>query len=141
MDNPANDWMAAARCCEGPPQNTRFTDLPRAHQLDLLHLGAVAAGSCVFFVALFVLARPLPSRSLAMHVRLPEPPPLRVVSIALPPPVVNLPRPMRREPRIRSGYQLVSVQPAVEEAPPTGRRRNIFSRFFRTIARSVQTSD
>jgi hypothetical protein len=139
MSDPANTWIDAASCCEGPRPAASYADLPREHRAELLRFTAIAAGASAFFVALLVLVRPLPSRNLAAHVSLPEPPPLRAVSIAPEQMMVDAPRPLRRPARARAAYRLAAVEETVA-APEPPRRRNVFSRFLRTLARTVQAS-
>jgi hypothetical protein len=105
----------------------------------LLQVGALAIGSSAFFLALFVLLRPLPSRSLATHVPVPDRPQPRGITLAsAAPPTTDAPRPLRRPARTRVTYQLASVEASAAAPSATERRRNVLSRFFRTLARSVQ---
>jgi hypothetical protein len=140
-----SDWIGAAQCCEGPRPVASFGDLPRAHQHEMLRFVAVAAASSAFFVTLWILSRPIPSRSLVAHAALPQPLPAQPLAIDLRPaaPIETAPRRPAREPRLRASYQLVSAGQAIDaraarSAAAPERRRNVFSRFFRTIIRTVQ---
>lgn len=131
--------MAAASCCEGPRPAATFADLPRAHRDELLNFALVAAVSSAFFVTMAILMRPLPSRSLAARVDLPESSPSRAVALdtsrdGTPPEPTAVAAPRSRAARPR--YQLTAFQsPAASGAPATRRPRrgSVFSRFLRGI--------
>jgi len=155
MASRTQDWIVAASCCEGPPLAATFADMPRKHKNELYRFAFVAALSTTFFVTLTILARPIPSRSLAAHVELPNPAPRAdVLRAAL---VTSIdspsPRPLRthslhsRPAGARAAFQLASLREAPADdlragylsAPPP-ERRNIFSRFFRTVFRGTPTA-
>jgi len=142
MASDARDWIGAATPCEGSWPAATFTDLPRKSQWELMRLAFAAALSTAYFVGAGLLARPLPSRSLA-QVILPE---ATVMPAALPD--MNLdasivgpsPLPVERAVRQRATVKLASLNQSIAEdysAVPTPsrseRHRNLFSRFFRGV--------
>jgi hypothetical protein len=130
--------MSAASCCEGPRPAATFADLPRAHRDELLNFALVAAVSSAFFVTLAILARPLPSRSLAARGVLPEPSPARAAALdARLNATGSGPVPTTAS-RSRSSlrYELASFRATSASAAPASRRMrrgNAFSRFLRGI--------
>jgi len=156
MASHAQDWIVAASCCEGPRPTATFADMPRKHKSELLRFAFVAALSATFFATLAILARPIPSRSFAANVALPNPvlprPELRqatlVASIDAP-----SPRPLRthslrtRPSHARAGFQVASLREAPADDVKAGyipvtqeRRSNVFSRFFRTVFRGTPSA-
>jgi hypothetical protein len=133
--------MVAASCQQGPTPAATFGDLPRAYRDDLLRFALVAAASSAFFITLAIVMRPLPSRSMAGEVSLPEPLPprsnrmdARLQSNPPGPQVVRALRPRAARPR----YELATFEePAVDvrRAAPArpGRRGNAFTRLLRNI--------
>jgi hypothetical protein len=150
MASDARDWIGAAPRCEGSWPAATFTDLPRKSQWELMRLAFAATLSTAYFVAAAVLARPLPSRSLAAHIILPE---ATVVPAALPDVSLDasvsleasvvapsqlpmLERAMRQGPTMKLASlhkPLADDSPMVPAPPRSERRRNIFSRFFRGV--------
>jgi len=65
MADLAGNWLTAAACSTGPRPAATFAELPRQHQDEVVRLGFAAAAAVAYFVTLAVLARPIPSRSLA----------------------------------------------------------------------------
>ena len=128
--------MVAAACSEGPRAKTTGARLPRAYRQDMLHFALVAAASSAFFVALAILLRPVPSRSLAARVVLPAPPSGRVAARdARLAPAADAPQPsrVRRRTVAPAGYQTGAADMAADRSTPEqpARRRNVLSRFFR----------
>jgi hypothetical protein len=140
----ADGWMVAAACSEGPRAQRPFVRLPRAYRQEMLHFALVAAASSAFFVALAMLLRPLPSRSLAAHGRLPASSSTRAAALEArlalatdaPPP----PRLRRRPAPQRSEVAVAAMAADPIPAASPVRRRNVFSRFFRgMLARTAPT--
>jgi hypothetical protein len=149
MSTQAQDWMLAASYCEGPRPAVGFGDLPRQHQSAMLRLGLVAAASTAYFIALGVLAQPIPSRSLPLDAALPAALAARpaLLDARLEMPVVTpSTRPSWRHRTVRQHdtLEVVALQVPTGDAdrqtndPRPERRRNIFSRIFRGVWRSAQ---
>ena len=148
MSTEARDWMTAVACAEGPRPTVTFTDLPRQHRGEMLRFALVAAVSTAFFVTVGVLAQPLSSRSLAAAAALPDSSLSRAAlletRVAAEPPLFTPERLRRPAPRPGTGVRTVTV----EEPRPSqtlqsrdrSRRRNVFSRFFHGMLRTVTTS-
>jgi hypothetical protein len=146
MGERTGDWLTAAACSAGPRPAATFADLPRQHQDEVVRLGFTAAAAVAYFVTLGILARPIPSRSLQAHTVLPAaaaprfelPVWQRVDAVGAARP---LPSPGVR-PRAASELATAQTPAATAErravdAPPPQPRRNMFSRFFRGVWRSV----
>jgi hypothetical protein len=143
MPSHARDWIDAATPCEGSWPAATFTDLPRKTQWELMRLAFAATLSTAYFVGAGLLARPLPSRSLA-QITLPE---ATVMPAALPDMNVDAsivaPSPLplyERAARQGATVKLASLNktiaddnPAVPAPPRSERHRNLFSRFFRGV--------
>src|SRR5437764_875341 len=145
----AGDWMAAVACAQAPRRAVTFADLPPQYRRDLLRISLASSVTSAIFVALAILAHPLPSRSFVSASAAPNavvaPAPLRsaVPSLAA---AVALPRPSRAAAmRPRAAIQVAALREVQAAAPPPSaepprpdRRRNVFSRFFRGVLRGFQ---
>jgi hypothetical protein len=136
------DWMTAAACSEGPRLEVTFADLPEHHQSEIVRLVLVAAATTAYFVAAMAFGQPLASRNLTASARLPAPGQPRPVVIEVraadtPPP----PRASKRHTvQPSDAVEVVAFRDAGPDAPPArpaSPRRNVFSRFFRGLLRSV----
>jgi len=154
MADLAGNWLTAAACSTAPrPQPAAtFGELPQQHQDEVVRLGFAAAAAVAYFVTLAVLARPIPSRSLAAHTMLPNGLPQRSALLAtrtvparVAPspltPVISDVRPAVQLPAARE--QVANAAAPVDSAtrddrPTPAVRRNPVSRFFRGIWRGVQ---
>ncbi len=141
MRDRTSEWIVAASCCEGPAPHATFADLPREHQREMMRFAVTAAASTAFFIAVAIIARPLPSRSMAAGATLPTLTAPRDLLPRHPP----LREPPPRELRASVRYQLASVHSTrsrlerrVVIAERQEQRRNLFSRFFRSVIRSFQ---
>jgi hypothetical protein len=145
MASGAREWIGAASCFEGPRPAASFADLPRKHQHEMLRFAFAGALSTACFVAAGLLARPLPSRSLAAHAALPDATNARAALLDMRPVMSTVPprRPLAErgvgQPATlqRATVQLASLsEPLAEDsgtvpAPPRPeRRRNILGRLF-----------
>ena len=138
MADLAGDWLTAAACSTGPRPAATFSELPQQHQDEVVRLGFAAAAAITYFVTLAILARPIPSRSLAANAILPNGALQRSALLEGPPAAVTLSLPSRTA-------ALPDARPAVElpaarepDRPTPAVRRNPVSRFFRGIWRGVQ---
>jgi hypothetical protein len=142
MKNHVHDWMAGAACAEGPAPVVTFLDLPRHHRNEVLRFALIGAASTAYFVAVAILAAPLPSRSLAANVALPHPGITRAPAFAAPltPPAVAIRSVRPRVARARPDVALAALRdPATDPAPvPAPPRRNALSRFFHGVFHSLQ---
>ena len=140
MSNGAQDWMSAARCHDVSRTEPGFSALPPRYQRDVLCMGLMALGTIAFAAGAVLLAKPLPSRTLASAAPLPHGAAGRGRLVetssfrAAPPPIALGPR--RQIRASGTSLDLASVGPAAVDPAP--RRRSIFSRFFRGVWRSVQ---
>jgi len=144
------DWLSAAACCEGPRPSATFSDLPRKHQDEILRAAVVATAAAAYFITLGILARPIPSRSLRAHAALPAataPQPVSNQAWAIHVADAASRRPTSQPAQtMRPPEMALAVVPEpVRESdghsagsPRVERSRNIFSRFFRGVWRSVQ---
>lgn len=148
MASDARDWIGVASCCQGPRPAATFADLPRKHQWEMLRFALAATLSIAYFVGAGILVRPLPSRSLAAQVFLPEASVARVASpemgsvssINAPSPrplVERAVRPSAALPLALPREPLVDVSQAVQVTPRPERRRNIVSRLLRSAFRGA----
>jgi hypothetical protein len=144
MQDRAEDWIAAARCHAGPRIEATFADLPDAHQDEMVRFGLLAAASSAFFIALGMMLTPLPSRSLTSFAALPHPVPMRapLLETRLASTTETIPAaPARpRSVRLRPSFELAALQAPIATRPTAApareeRRRNVFSRFFRSLVR------
>lgn len=139
MASRAQDWMAAASCCEGPRPAATFADLPRAHRDEFLNFALVAAVSSAFFITLAIVIRPLPSRSLASRGVLPEPSPARASTLDTWSNAGTPDAGAAATQRARGAlprYELAGLRSHPASAAPAlrgARRGNVFSRFLRGI--------
>lgn len=140
------DWIDAASCREGPRPPAAFADLPRRHQHEMLRFAFAAVLSSAFFISLGVLGRPLPSRSLAAPVVLAD-----AAALARPAWLgASQSAPGRPRPRLGPAVRRPQVElTSLREAAPDGARtvpdapkarRNVFSRFFSGVLRTVSTA-
>ncbi len=139
--------MTGAACSEGPAPVMTFLDLPRHQRNEVLRFALVGAASTAYFVAVAILAAPLPSRSLAANV---------VLEAAFTPPAIDVlpvhPRVIRARPVVAVAalheppddpgpVQALAAldDPAGDPAPtPAPPRRNALSRFFHGVFHSRQ---
>ena len=159
MASRARDWIGAASCCEGPRPAATFADLPRAHQHEMVRFAMAAVLSTAFFLAVGILTRALPSRSLAARVGVLDPSTAHPVLMDMRQASTFEPRPMRQT-RERPARRLTeppadqpladqpeadepaAYQPVAYQAPPTTepavpeRKKNIFSRIFHGVFRT-----
>lgn len=144
MADPTEGWMAAAACREGPRRAVTFRDLPEQQQSEVVRLALFAAATTAYFVSAAIAGLPLASRSLAAHATLPAAAQPRVVMVdARAADIVPVPRaPKKRAAPPRAHVEVAALRdPADAEATPspsTSPRRNVFSRFFRGLLRSVE---
>jgi hypothetical protein len=162
MASHTQDWIVAASCCEGPRPRVTFADMPPRHRRDIFVVGFTAAVSSAYFVTLGILLQPIPSRSLAGTVLMPQTAAVfaqvrdaaPVVPLSTSPRLVRV-RATRSRPatevastRVRrplSSVQLASYRqlPAGgsetrPDSPAGGKRPNLLNRFFRGVIRTVQ---
>ena len=137
-------WLTAAACTMAPPPSTRFGDLPPKHRKDLVRLGFLSAIAFGYTIAICILAQPIPSRSLHTHVALPHgavPHSPLMDALFVEPPVAPRTSNVLRTGghSADAGLKAVAVSVADEPRtqPPTARRGNVFSRFFRGVWRTV----
>jgi hypothetical protein len=145
MADRVGDWLVAAACREGPQPRATFADLPQQHKREFVRFAIVAAASTASFIALWALSQPIRGRNLRSDATLPHGAaarsPLLEARLAAPIEVPS-PAPLRpRATRPRATVQLASLrEPVVGGAAPQERRRNVFSRFFRGVWRTIQPS-
>jgi hypothetical protein len=154
--------MTGAACAEGPAPVVTFLDLPRHHRNEVLRFALVGAASTAYFVAVAILAAPLPSRSLAANAALPHPGIARssALEATFTPPAIDVPPVRPRAIRARPLGALAALrEPAGDPAPvpalaalrdpagdpsgdpaptPAPPRRNAVSRFFHGVFHSLQ---
>jgi len=138
------DWIVAASCCEGTRPCVTFADMPREHQRDMFLVLFAAVLSSAYFITLGLLLQPIPSRSLAAPVLLPN----AVVSsgAVVAAAIVRSPDPSPRSrhaaQRPLPAIQLASIieLPGGQSRPRAGgagqqRRRSLAGRWLRGVLR------
>jgi hypothetical protein len=138
MAETSADWLAGASCYNAPEARRGPGHLPVEYRAEIARLGLVAAASSAFFIAAPLLLAPLPSRALAgavplAHAGFTAPPVIVRAALVSTPPVVAG-RNLRRLPTTIVTARMEAVRFATP-APPPERRRNVFSRFFRSFIR------
>jgi len=142
----AEDWLTAACCAEVRRPRVTFADLPQHHKGELARLAGAGAASMAGFVALVLLAAPLPSRDLLGRA------PLVRIGTARSPvldtyftrPRVDSPLGPSPSPAARPRDVAMSTgarERTDEPATQAPRRRNVFSRLFRGVVRTVVVPD
>jgi len=138
MAEGSSDWLAAACCHDAHDTERVHGHLPRAYRAELVRLGLVAAASSAFFIAAPLLLAPLPSRTLTGAVPLAHSGITASPLMALSASTSTSPLPPRRDlRRPRATLTAARVEPArfLTSGPSPERRRNVFSRFFRSFVR------
>jgi len=137
---------------EHQPPAATFASLPLEHQREMRRMMLAAALSVVLVVAVAILTRPIPSRNMGAYVLLPSAAaarnPVLEATLTATPAIAVAPVSARRA-RLTPRREAVSVVaasdaadddlPAPSAVPAGPHHRNIFSRFFRTVLRGVQT--
>jgi len=140
-------WMTAAKCCEGPRPGTTFADLPRRDRREIVRVAIVSAAAATYIVTLGIFTKPIPSRNLLSGVVLPSAPEPRPALPAARPeaPIDPVSPPSTGTEPAGAGYEAAgmrapahAVTRAAGKSTQRQRRGNVFSRFFRGIARGVQ---
>lgn len=134
-------WLTAAACTMTPAPPTRFGDLPPRHRKDIVRLGFLSAIAFGYTIATCILAQPIPSRSLHVQVALPH---ATAPRSALMEALMAPPTPPRAAPAQTNGrWTPAGVRPVAVSRndavpqPRSGRRGNVFSRFFKGVWRTV----